>query len=89
MGFIGASLLINLVRIRHCDGSIRSIWNRMSGLFAPDGSLRFIEGTNLDITERTRQEEELRESEQRWRSLTEVLPHLVWTARAGCCPMRR
>ena len=47
-------------RIRHRDGSIRWIWNRMSGVFAPDGSLRFIEGLNLDITERKRQEEELK-----------------------------
>ncbi len=47
-------------RIRHRDGSIRWIWNRMSGVFAPDGSLRFIEGMNLDITERKTQEEALR-----------------------------
>jgi two-component system sensor histidine kinase/response regulator len=30
--------------------------------------------------ERSRAEEALRESEQRWRSLTEALPQLVWTA---------
>jgi PAS domain S-box-containing protein len=30
--------------------------------------------------ERSRSEEALRESEQRWRSLTEALPQLVWTA---------
>ena len=47
-------------RIRHRDGSIRWVWNRMSGVFAPDGSLRFIEGLNLDITERKQQEEELK-----------------------------
>ena len=29
-------------------------------MFAPDGSLRFIEGLNLDITERKQQEEELK-----------------------------
>jgi two-component system, sensor histidine kinase and response regulator len=51
-------------RIRHRDGSVRWIWNRMSGVFAPDGSLRFIEGMNLDITERKRQEEELRAAKQ-------------------------
>ncbi len=33
-----------------------------------------------DISERKRLEEELRESEQRWRNLTEALPQLVWTA---------
>jgi PAS domain S-box-containing protein len=33
-----------------------------------------------DISERKRLEEELRESEHRWRSITEALPQLVWTA---------
>ncbi len=67
-------------RIRHKDGSIRWIWARGHGVFAPDGSLRFIEGLNLDITDRKRAEEALRESQQRWRSLTETLPQLVWSA---------
>src|SRR5713226_2221963 len=73
-------------RIRHKDGSIRWIWARGHGVFAPDGSLRFIEGLNLDITDRKQAEEKLRESEHRWRSLTEALPQLVWTATPdGAC----
>src|SRR6476661_8778542 len=67
-------------RIRHKDGSIRWIWARGHGVFAPDGSLRFLEGLNLDITARKQAEEALRENEQRWRSLTETLPQLVWSA---------
>src|SRR5438105_2559025 len=67
-------------RIRHKDGSIRWIWARGHGVFAPDGSLRFIEGLNLDMTRQKQAEERLRESEQRWRSLTETLPQLVWSA---------
>ena len=51
-------------RIRHRDGSIRWVWNHMSGVFAPDGSLRYIEGMNIDITERKRQEQDLRAAKQ-------------------------
>jgi PAS domain S-box-containing protein len=73
-------------RIRHKDGSVRWIWARGHGVFAPDGTLRFIEGLNLDITRRKQAEERLRESEQRWRSLTEALPQLVWSATPdGAC----
>src|SRR3954447_20211304 len=54
-------------RIRHKDGSIRWIWARGHGVFAPDGSLRFIEGLNLDMTRQKQAEEALRESEERFR----------------------
>ena len=73
-------------RIRHKDGSVRWIWARGHGVFAPEGSLRFIEGFNQDITRQRRTEERLRESEQRWRGLTEALPQLVWSATPdGAC----
>src|SRR5438876_10178770 len=44
-------------RIRHKDGSVRWIWARGHGVFAPDGSLRFIEGLNLDLTRQKPAEE--------------------------------
>jgi two-component system sensor histidine kinase/response regulator len=73
-------------RIRHKDGSVRWIWSRGHGVFAPDGSLCYIEGWQLDITHQKQDEERLRESEQRWRGLTEALPQLVWSATPdGAC----
>ena len=44
-------------RIRHKDGSVRWISARGHGVFAPDGSLRFIEGLNLDMTRQKQAEE--------------------------------
>src|SRR5947209_13249543 len=58
-------------RIRHKDGSIRWIWARGHGVFAADGSLRFIEGLNLDMTRQKQAEQALRESEERFRGTFE------------------
>src|SRR5205085_5862697 len=59
-------------RIRHKDGSIRWIWARGHGVFAPDGSLRFIEGLNLDMTRQKQAEQALRESEEALREAKEA-----------------
>src|SRR3979490_844839 len=44
------------------------------------------EEARIDIEDRKWTEEQLRDSEHRWRSLTEALPQLVWTATPdGAC----
>jgi PAS domain S-box-containing protein len=68
------------------DGSYRTMLAR--GVAVRDARglvVRFI-GILLDITKLKRAEEAQRESEQRWRSLTEALPQLVWSAAPdGAC----
>src|SRR5438270_7599995 len=72
-------------RIRHKDGSIRWIWARGHGVFAPDGSLRFLEGLNLDITARKQAEAALRESEERYRSVISAMQEGVVLLGADGC----
>src|SRR5215831_3857587 len=51
-----------------------------------EGDQAFIVYLPRDVTDRKQAEERLRESEQRWRSLTEALPQLVWSATPdGAC----
>lgn len=73
-------------RLVHKDGS--SAWisvfcsAQKNALGEPVHAISIVQ----DISERKRLEEELRESEHRWRSITEALPQLVWTATPdGAC----
>ena len=73
-------------RIVRPDGSIRWVRNRTFPIEEKNGNVSRVAGLMEDITDRKRVEGELRENEHRWRSLTEALPQLVWTATPdGAC----
>lgn len=52
-------------RIRRADGEERILWEQGVGIYAPDGSLRFLEGFITDITEQRRAESAVLEHKER------------------------
>ncbi|MGX4643170.1 PAS domain S-box protein [Massilia sp. SYSU DXS3249] len=49
-------------------------------ILGPDGEVEAVAGTTRDVTERKRFEEDLRASERRFRTITNAMPQMVWTA---------
>ena len=68
-------------RQRRADGGFRWQLGRALPLRDESGRITKWLGSIIDIDDQKRAAEALRESEHRWRSLTEALPQLVWTAR--------
>lgn len=60
------------------DGSTIWVSEKVRALRDPDGDVVGYEGTTLDITERRRTEQEVRDSEARYRLQFESNPHPMW-----------
>ncbi|MEH1863726.1 MAG: PAS domain-containing protein [Nostoc sp.] len=72
-------------RILHADG-IRWLAARAKVFYDAAGNAVRMLGNVQDITDRKQVEEELRQSEERYRYLAEAIPQLVWTCNAsGSC----
>jgi len=65
-------------RMIHKDGSIRWIFVRGKAIRDDNGQVIRMVGTDTDITERKKMERTLRETERRFRELTELLPQTIY-----------
>ncbi|PZM81203.1 MAG: hypothetical protein DKT66_18445 [Candidatus Melainabacteria bacterium] len=70
-------------RLRAKDGSYR--WHLILSvpIFNADGVIREWFGTSTDIDDKKRQQDEIRESELRFRMLADAIPQIVWSADAS------
>jgi PAS domain S-box-containing protein len=61
------------------DGTWVSLLQYAIPLYDEQGSIRGGLYVGVDVTEQERTQKALREAEQRWRTMAEALPNLVWT----------
>ena len=71
----------------HHSGEYRWILNRGAPRFDTEGNFIGFTGACIDIMDKWTANNALKESEQRWKFLTEVMPQLVWIDRGsdGAC----
>ncbi|QDL93897.1 PAS domain S-box protein (plasmid) [Paroceanicella profunda] len=70
-------------RLRSPTGEIRWVNARGDCSFDEAGRCVRFTGVAVDLTERRRSEDALRESEQRFRALADSMPQMIWTALPG------
>ncbi|MBI4995693.1 MAG: PAS domain S-box protein [Rhodocyclales bacterium] len=63
--------------VRWSDGSLRDVIFHKATLLGADGRVAGLTGIIVDITERKRMEQALRQSEQQYRTLVEHIPDLI------------
>ncbi|WP_197507482.1 PAS domain-containing protein [Mesorhizobium sp. AA23] len=69
-----------MARYRSAEGGYRVLQTEARPNYAPDGKFMGMIGVNIDVTEKERAEKALRESERRFRDMSDAMPQLVWTA---------
>jgi PAS domain S-box-containing protein len=67
-------------RFYHADGGIRWMEGRGQAVYSDKGEPVRLYGIGIDITERKKAEEKLRESEEMLQSLADSVPQFVWMA---------
>jgi PAS domain S-box-containing protein len=73
-------------RVVRSDGAVHAVRSRGQLVADLSGSLRLV-GTTLDITDGKLAHEELRQSEERFRSLVANIPDVIWTSDATGNPI--
>jgi PAS domain S-box-containing protein len=70
-------------RTVHSDGTIKHLHSVGHPILSPSGDLVGFAGTSVDVTERKRSEEALRDSEERWRAVFENNPTMYFMVDPG------
>ncbi|MEP6923963.1 MAG: PAS domain S-box protein, partial [Pyrinomonadaceae bacterium] len=65
-------------RFHHADGSLRWMEGRGKALYSLKGDPIKVYGIGIDVTIRKQAEDDLRESEQRFRNVADAAPVLIW-----------
>lgn len=69
-----------IYRIINADKSIKWVWEQGSGVFDSQDNLIALEGFIIDVSEKIKAENELIESERKYRDLTNVISDFVYSA---------